>query len=139
LFDPGSIAWQFAPRFEWALFSSGRNRALLKAANSRQQESLLSYEKSVLQAVGEVESQLASLKANHRRFASLSGAVNANVESVRLAKELYREGRSNLLALLVEEQRLTVLTLDRIRSQTSLVLSWIRLHRALGGGWQSAS
>lgn len=118
------------------VFTSGGNRVLLDAANSRQREALLGYEKSVLGAIGEADSQLASLEANHRRFASLSGAVDANAESARLAKELSHEGRSNLLALLVEEQRLNILTLDRIRSQTSLILSWIRVHQALGGGWQ---
>lgn len=137
LFDATSFAGQFAPRVEWSVFSSGRNRALLDAANARQRETLLAFEKAVLGAIGEVESQLATLDAEHRRFAAFDQAVQASEEAVKLAQQLNAAGRTNLLDLLVEEQRLNVLTTDRVRSQTALVLAWVRLHQALGGGWES--
>ena len=104
LFDPGSFAWQYGPRFEWAIFSSGRNRAILKSANSRQREALLQYEKSVLGAIGEVESQPAQLQSTHQQFANLSSTVDARMESVHLSDELYCAGSSDLLRRLVEEQ-----------------------------------
>lgn len=136
LFDGGSLAWQVAPRVEWAIFRSGRNRALLESADSQQREALLAYEKAVLRAIGEVESQLAILQAEQRRHAALSRAVSANREAVALAERRQREGQINLLDLLVEEQRLSVLTLDQVRSRTALVAAWVRLHLALGGGWR---
>jgi|MDTC01.2.fsa_nt_gb NodT family efflux transporter outer membrane factor (OMF) lipoprotein len=136
LFGASSFAWQFAPRVDWSLFSSGRNRALLDAANARQREAMLIYEKSVISAIAEVESQLAILQAAHRRLAAIQKAVTASSTAVELAKQLHESGRSNLLDLLVEEQRLNVLSLDQVRSKTALTLAWIRLHQALGGGWQ---
>ncbi|MFT7619936.1 MAG: multidrug efflux system outer membrane protein [Planctomycetota bacterium] len=136
LFDTTSFAWQFAPRIEWSIFSSGRNRALLDSATSRQREAMLAFEKAVLEAIGEVESSLAQLQAEQRRFTSIANAVSASRDAVGLAQQLNQAGRTNLIDSLVEEQRLNVLTLDQVRSQTSLTLAWVRLHQALGGGWQ---
>ena len=137
LFDASSFAWQFAPRVDWSVFSSGRNRALLESANSRHREAMLAYERAFLGAIGEVESSVAKLQAEQRRFASFAAAVTASRNAVRLAQQLNETGRTNLLDLLVEEQRLNVLTLDQVRSQTALTLAWVRLHQALGGGWQA--
>ncbi|MEM7384189.1 MAG: TolC family protein, partial [Verrucomicrobiota bacterium] len=128
LFDAASFAWQFAPRVEWSLFSSGSNRAVLESANSRQRETLLAYEKAVLGAIGEVESNVARLQAERRRFVYFEKAVAASREAVQLAQQLNEGGRTNLLDLLVEEQRLNGLSLDRVRSRTALTLAWVRLH-----------
>ena len=136
LLDTTSFAWQFAPRIEWSIFSGGRNQALLESANARQREAMLSYEKSVLGAIGEVESSLAALQAEQRRYDSFKNAVAASRDAVGLAKQLHSAGRTSLLDRLVEEQRLNVITLDQVRSQTALMLYWIKLHRALGGGWR---
>ncbi len=136
LFDAESLAWQWAPRFEWALFSGGRNRALLAAANSQQRASLIRYERGVLQAIGEVESQRAALTAEHQGYADLKGAVQAAERAVALAEAVYAAGRSSVVDLLIEQEQLTTLRGQLARRQTALVLAWVNLHRALGGGWE---
>ena len=135
LFNIKSLAWQAGPRVEWSLFSSGRNKAILEGANSRQRQSLLAYEQAVLRAAGEVESSLAQLHAESDRLAALIRSVSENRVSTRLATKLYREGMQDFLSVLVEEQRLIQAEISEVQSRTSLLSAWVALHRALGGGW----
>lgn len=138
LFNVKSLAWQAGPRIEWSLFTSGRNQAILEGANSRQRQSLLAYEQDVLRAAGEVESSLARLHAESDRLAALERSVTDNRISTRLATQLYREGLQDFLSVLVEEQRLIQSEIAEVQSRTSLLSAWVALHRALGGGWDSA-
>jgi len=135
LFDVASLAWEVGPRVEWSLFTSGRNKAILAAANSRERQALLAYEEAVLRAAGEVEINLARLQSESQRLASLTRSVQENRASVRLARELYREGLEDFLSVLVEEQRLIEAEITEVQSRTALLQSWVALHRALGGGW----
>lgn len=136
LFNVKSLAWQAGPRIEWALFTSGRNKAILDGANSRQRQSLLAYEQEVLRAAGEVESSLARLHAESDRLAALERSVADNRISTRLATQLYREGLQDFLSVLVEEQRLIQSEIAEVQSRTALLSAWVALHRALGGGWE---
>lgn len=136
LFNVASLAWQAGPRVEWSLFSSGRNKAVLEAANARQRQSLLAYEQAVLRAAGEVETTLAQLRAESERLAALERSASENRVSTRLATQLYREGLEDFLSVLVEEERLIQAEIAEAQSRTALLSAWIALHRALGGGWQ---
>jgi NodT family efflux transporter outer membrane factor (OMF) lipoprotein len=135
LFDVASLAWNAGPRVEWSLFTAGANQALLAGANARQKQALLAFEQAVLAAVGEVETNLAQVQSESRRLAALERAARETRASVGLAKKLYQDGLQDLLTVLVEEQRLIATELDEVSSRTALTASWIRLHKALGGGW----
>ena len=135
LFNINSLAWRAGPRVEWSIFNSGANKAQLAAANSRQRQALLTFEKSVLNAVGEVETNLAQVEGEAQRLSALQRAVTETRASVDLAERLYREGLQDLLSVLVEQQRLLAIELDEVSSQTALTAAWIGLHKALGGGW----
>jgi len=136
LFNINSLAWQAGPRIEWSLFSGGANRAVLAAANSRERQALLGFERAVLSAVGEVESNLAQLEAESKRLQYLERAVRESRASVGLAEKLYREGIEDLVSVLVEQERLIAGELDEVSSRTALTSAWVSLHKALGGGWE---
>ncbi len=137
LFNVNSLAWRAGPRIEWSLFNGGANKAALAAANSRERQALLNFEKAVLNAVGEVESNLATVHAEARRLHFLERAARETQASVGLAETLYREGLEDLVSVLVEEERLIATELDEVSSRTALVSAWISLHKALGGGWSN--
>jgi len=135
LLDSDSFAWQFAPRIEWQIFSSGRNQALLDSAKSAHKVDLLSYEKLVKQAVAEVESSMRQLSAEKQQFDATFDALEEMKQTVSLVKAQYESGASSFLDYLVEQQRYTEMNQLHKQRQLSMILSWIRLHKALGGGW----
>lgn len=135
LFNANSLSWRAGPRVEWSLFRGGANKAVLAAANSKERQVMLGFEKSVLNAVGEVESHLATLQAETLRLHFLETSVSETRASVDLSAKLYREGLEDLVTVLLEQQRLIATQLEEVSSRTSLVAAWIRLHKSLGGGW----
>ncbi|MCB1094735.1 MAG: efflux transporter outer membrane subunit [Verrucomicrobiae bacterium] len=136
LFDPAGYVWQFGPRVEWDLFKGGANRAILEQADARQKVALLGYEKAVLNAIGEVETELSNLQAETQRLAIVQRARRASSDAVRRVRESYDAGAAPQIDVLVEEQALREIDLSEIRVKAQMLQVWIRLHKALGGGWK---
>jgi NodT family efflux transporter outer membrane factor (OMF) lipoprotein len=135
LFNAGGYIWQFGPRVDWALFKGGSNRMALERASARQKIALLEYEKAVLAAIGEVETELASLSAETERLALVQRARAATADAVRRVRENYEAGAIPQSELLVEELALRDAEITEIRVKGQMLQVWVRLHKALGGGW----
>ena len=136
LFNASNYIWQAGPRVEWNLFAGGANRAALEAANARQKANMLGYEKQVLAAVGEVESELANLRAETKRLAIIQRATRARAEAARRISENHEAGAVDYIEVLLEEKSLRELEITEIRIKSQMLLLWIRLQKALGGGWK---
>ena len=136
LFNAGGYVWQFGPKVEWALFKGGANRAALEKANARQKASLLTYEKYILAAIGEVETELANLSAETQRLAIVQRARSATADAARRVRENHEAGAAPQVEVLIEEQALREIEITEIRVKNQMLQVYIRLHKALGGGWR---
>jgi NodT family efflux transporter outer membrane factor (OMF) lipoprotein len=119
------------------IFDGGRLRGQVRVAESVERELVESYRKTILTALGEVESALvaASRVAQQETLQAevLAKARNAQ----RLAEVRYREGADDLLTVLDAQRslfdaqdRLAQLRLERLEAA-------IDLSKALGGGWHA--
>ncbi len=136
LFNASNYIWQYGPRVDWSVFKGGSNRAALEAANARAKAALLSYEKAVLAAVGEVEIELARLRAETGRLAIVQRARAATEAAVKRVVENHESGASDYVEVLIEEERLREIAITEIRSKSQMLQVWVHLHKALGGGWE---
>jgi NodT family efflux transporter outer membrane factor (OMF) lipoprotein len=136
LFDASGYVFQFGPRVDWKIFDGGANRAALEQADARQKIALLEYEKSVLHAIGEVETELANLSAESRRLQIVQRARKATADAVRRVRENHEAGAAPQVDVLIEEQALRDVEISEIRAKSQMLQVWIRLHKALGGGWK---
>ncbi|MBN0394248.1 Cu(+)/Ag(+) efflux RND transporter outer membrane channel SilC, partial [Pseudomonas aeruginosa] len=59
LFTSGSGMWNFIPKIEIPIFNAGRNKANLKLAEIRQQQSVVNYEQKIQSAFKDVSDTLA--------------------------------------------------------------------------------
>ena len=130
-----STAWSLGPSLNWPLFDMGRSRANLELKKAVQEEELLAYEQTVLNALREVESALiASTKEEEHRQAMIR-AVAANHTAVELATSLYTAGQNDFLAVL-DAQRSLYASEDALAQSSRTVSSnLVALFKALGGGW----
>lgn len=119
------------------LFAGGRIEASIDAANAREREALAAYEKSILQALEEVEGALTALSHDARRAGDLERAVQARETALVRARSLYRAGQADLLQVLDVERGLLAARLERSANQTARLTGLVLLYRALGGGWQA--
>lgn len=128
-----------AAAFSAPLFAGGRIRAGVQAQGAREQQALINYEKLILTAVEEVEVSLAAVHDERRRVSLLSGAASARHQALRRGESLYRAGQIDLLQLQILQRAALAADQSLVESEAQRALNTIRLHQALGGGWQQPS
>jgi NodT family efflux transporter outer membrane factor (OMF) lipoprotein len=136
LISAGSRYWTVGPTVSWPLFDAGRARANIDLNRSRQEEAQAAYEKTVLAALGEVESALLGLSRETETFRSLADAVHSGQQAVELARGRYHAGISDILSLLQSQTALYLSQDQLIQSEQRLAFYQVALFKALGGGWE---
>ncbi len=136
MISTGSRYWTVGPTVSWPLFDMGRARANIDLNQWRQEEAQAAYEKTVLAALGEVESALLGLSRETETYRSLADAVHSGQRAVELASGRYRAGISDILSLLQSQTALYLSQDQMIQSEQRLALYQVALFKALGGGWE---
>ncbi len=127
--------WSLGPTIRWPIFSAGRIRANIRAQGERQTQALLTYEKTVLLALEDVENALVACETEQVRRRNLYDAVVASQRSVELADELYTKGMTGFLNVL-DARRSLLQTEDELAlSERTVSQNLVFLYKALGGGW----
>jgi len=133
--DSGHTGWSLVPGVQWALFSGGKIRGQIKVEEARTEQALARYEKTVLNALAEVENSLVALRQEEIREGLLRTAVEASQQSVELVEIQYIEGLTDFQSYL-DAQRVLFNQQDSYAQSRGLVVTnLINLNRNLGGGW----
>lgn len=114
------------------VFDAGRRRAGVDIAEARAEQALLTYRQTLLEAVGEVEDALVSIRAVEARTAELERAVTASEQAFDQLDALYREGLASFIDILDAQRTLIDSRESLLDSQADHALAVIALHRALG-------
>ncbi|OGQ98264.1 MAG: hypothetical protein A2505_10655 [Deltaproteobacteria bacterium RIFOXYD12_FULL_55_16] len=135
-FNRASTAWSFGPALNWPLFDLGRVRANLELKEAVQEEELLSYEQTVLTALGEVEHALIASSREEEHRQAMARAVAANRTAVELATALYTAGQNDFLTVLDAQRSLYAAEDALAQSSRNVSTNLVALFKALGGGWR---
>jgi NodT family efflux transporter outer membrane factor (OMF) lipoprotein len=118
------------------LFDGGRISSRIEAQNAVQQQALAAYEKSVLNALEDVENVLVAYANSRERQATLRQAAQAARNAAQLARQRYESGITDFQKVL-DTERSRLNTEDNLASSEAEGLTaLIGLYKALGGGWQ---
>lgn len=115
-----------------SLFDAGRRRAEVSAAQQRAQVAFLGYEKSLLVAVNEVETALATIRNREDQRKELQRAVEASEKAFEQLNRLYGEGLATFNDILDAQRTLISSREDFVDSEADLATAFIDLYRALG-------
>jgi len=132
----GSAYWSAGPMATWRLLDFGRIRARVRAANARQAQALVAYEKAVLASFEEVENALLAYGNEQVRLDALNQAALANRGALDLANALYTRGLGDFLSVLDAERSLYQTEDQLVDSQRAVTQNLVALYKALGGGWE---
>jgi multidrug efflux system outer membrane protein len=137
--DWPSRVWSVGPSITVPIFQGGRNKANLKAAEARYEQSVAKYRGSILNAFREVEDAPSDLSTLSSQNEAVNRAVVSARDTAALANERYQKGLSSYLDV-VDAQR-EALKAERQDAQLrgQRVVSTILLAKALGGGWENPS
>lgn len=120
------------------IFDAGRIRQQVNIQTAVQEQALVNYESTVLNALAEVENALVAVANTRQRQDNLREALQAARLAARLARHRYSAGLSDFQTVLDTER--TVLTVeDKLTlSEADGAKALIQLYKALGGGWSPA-
>ena len=137
LLSRSSESFGIGPSMQWAVFDAGRIRANIEVQTSRQQQALLAYESTVLEALRNVEDAILAYGKEKLRNDALTLAEQSAARAVTIAQDRYDMGETSFLSVL-DAQRSLLSIQDQlaISSARSTSLA-ITLYKALGGGWSS--
>jgi len=138
-FEWDSLAASFGPSVTWPIFQGGRIKANIAFQDEAQQELLAAYRQAVLQAFQDVEDALVAFAEQQAARDRLTDAVKANQRATELARNLYAQGLTDFLTVLVAEENLFTSQDSLAQTQRDVALQLIALYKALGGGWEVAS
>jgi multidrug efflux system outer membrane protein len=128
--------WSWGPSVTWPIFAGGRIYWNIKVQDALQEQALLTYEKTVLTALKDVETALVAYAKEQEHRRALTEAVKNNRKAVDLAKLLYVAGRSDFLNVLIAQRALFVTEDALVQSTRAVDTNLIALYKALGGGWE---
>jgi outer membrane protein, multidrug efflux system len=127
--------WAVAGIFSGPLFNAGRTLGNYRASIAQWEQAKLQYEQAVLTALREVSDALTALGKLSEAEVGQDRSVRALADAVDYATDRYRFGLASYFEVLEAQQQLYPAqnTLAQIRRDR--LLSYVRLYRALGGGW----
>jgi len=128
-------AWSVAAGLSGPIFQGGRLTAQLNQAKAAFEESATRYERSVLISLGEVADTLVDRSTLIEIEDWFGLEVTALSSAVELSRERYDAGRASYFEILDSQQQLFPAEAALSTSRTEQFLAYVRLYRALGGGW----
>ena len=131
--DSGRVS--IGPTFSWPIFSGGRIRAQVRAADARAEAAAARYEKAVIGALAESESAANRFANASSAAAEARAAFAREGAAYRLAELRFSRGEDDRLALMQAKLRLLE-ALDRDHDAAEArATAAIALYKALAGGW----
>lgn len=117
------------------IFDAGRLRQNVVIQSALQEQALIAYEKTVAQALADVETALVALRSSRERQISVQTAADLARAAAALAEQRYAKGLIDYAAVL-ETQR-TLQTLDDSGASVAgeLATALVQLYKSLGGGF----
>ncbi len=131
-----SGAFSIGPSMQWAIFSGGRIRAGIRAADARTEQAIVRYERTVLVALEESEGAIVNYAREQDRRRFLQASVAAEQRAVDLATELYTKGLADFFSVIDTQRQLFALQDQLVQSERSVTANLIAIYKALGGGWE---
>lgn len=135
-FDYPSRYWSAGPTVQWELFEAGSIMANIHVQNARQEETLNTYQQTVLVALEDTENALTAYAKEQVRRESLNQSVEANQQALELSTQLYKSGLTDFVRVLDSESSLYTAQDALVQSDQTVSLDLVQLYKALGGGWQ---
>jgi len=139
LFQWSARAWGVGALLSLPLFDGGRREAGVQGATAQLDEAAAQHRAQLLQALREVEDQLAALRLLGEQSAAQGRAVQAAQRASALSENRYRNGLVSQLELLDARRNELQQKRQAQRVAAAQAQATVGLVRALGGGWEGAT
>lgn len=135
LFNTSSFVWGLGTLITWPIFDFGKRCSNIDIQKFLTNEAYLTYEKTVITAIQEVEVALSTYFEEEERNGSFLRQVQADQRNLDLTFDRFQAGLISYMELLdIKERWLASMNL-LTDSQEALARDFIGVYKALGGDW----
>jgi len=138
-FYPAGKAWSIAAGLAGPLFQGGRLRSEYDATYAQWEQARVFYEQTVTGAFAETTTVLYARARIAETVRELSRTAHDYGEMVRLTNLRYNSGLSSYFEVLYAMQQLFPAEIALTRSRLDLLIDYVDIYKALGGGWNIES
>jgi outer membrane protein, multidrug efflux system len=135
----GAWVWNLVGNLTAPIFDGGRRSAEVDRRRAALKESVLRYEKGVLQAMAEVEEALTRLEHQGHHVSALDVQLAEARATLQEARARYGQGLITYLPVLGALKSVQGTERQRLRAQRTHLSYGVQLARALGGGWNAST
>jgi multidrug efflux system outer membrane protein len=135
LFTGSTKVWSLASPLTMPIFTAGRIKGQVKAAEAFQQQALYNYQAAIQNGFREVEDALVDRVKFQERLQALAQQIEALRTYARLAMLRYDEGYASYIEVLDAERSLFNTELIHAGVQGNVCNSFINIYKSMGGGW----
>ena len=133
-----SLRMNVGPHFSWPIFSAGRIRAQIRAADARADGAAAAWEGAVAGALADSESAINRHANAQIAYSHAIDALDSQRRIHALAWKRYEAGEDSRGQWLAAEVDLAQAELGMLQAQSAALEAAIALNKALGGGWTDA-
>jgi multidrug efflux system outer membrane protein len=133
----GDPAWSISGGLLGPIFNFGKNTSRVEVQEARTKQVLYEYENTVLNAFREVEDALIEVQTLKEQIEAKKRQYLAAKNAEKLSRMRYDGGVTSYLEVLESERTLFTAELELSEIKQLSLNSYIKLYKALGGGWIS--
>lgn len=135
----GNPIWSLGGQLVGPLFYWGQLKRQVDIEKSKREQSLLSYENTMLNAVREVEDILIAIKTTQDELAIAERRKKSALQAQTLSRERYDKGVTSYLEFLEQQRQAFDAELLLAEIKARQLSNHISLYKAMGGGWITES
>jgi outer membrane protein, multidrug efflux system len=136
LFTHSQRMWNGAASLTQPVFAGGALRAGKRLAEAQEQEMLLTYQQTIMNAFQQVSNSLIAYQKGREFREQQELLTTAAEDADRLSKILYEHGGASYLQVLISENNDLAAELNLAQAELNERLALLQIYNALGGGWQ---
>ena len=136
-FTQGGFAWSVSGSLLGPVFQFGKNKRRVEQQRFLAEAARLKYEAIVIQAFKEVEDALINIETLKDELVAQESRMKAAKNAEKLSTERYDKGVTSYLEVLDSQRQSFDAQLNHSTIRRELLVAYIELYKALGGGWVS--
>jgi multidrug efflux system outer membrane protein len=134
LFEGNSQAWSFVPSLQQPIFDAGRTGSGVDLAQARENQAVVTYEKTLQLAFREVADLLVARDTLRQQLKAQESNLSSQRERLRLTQARQRQGAASMLEWLDAERDAYSAEQSVVSTRRQLLGTSAQLYKALGGG-----
>lgn len=136
LFTSSAGLWNVTGQLTQPIFEAGGLRSGLVLAHAQEEQMLLTYKQSIMDAFRQVSDALVAYQKNREFREQQERLTSAAKGAEHLSNVLYQNGGASFLQVLTAETNSFAAQLNLAEAQLNERLALVEVYNALGGGWQ---